>query len=182
MVTKSIKAVELDGGREYEKIMVFSVDELVCVDLMEAVQAACDEYVTTEEGDMVYQRNAQTFDWMDFWENVPNDLCKKYGFVKIDDVVPDFTDHMGRQLVGETGVCQFPLEQWRELKHALMKPGENRRQMINGFLSPIGKRFGTKDVIDTMRMDKALDSARFQLTKEHCREWYEKMCKAGIKA
>lgn len=52
-------------------------------DIKDAVRKAVHEYLCTEEGRKTYDYNCGCFNWADFETNVPNEICRRYGFKKI---------------------------------------------------------------------------------------------------
>ena len=53
------------------------------IDLKQAIKDACREFVVTPEGFKLYNKNHKQFNWQHFAANVPNTICEKYGFKKI---------------------------------------------------------------------------------------------------
>lgn len=70
-------------------------------DLMGAVRNACTEYCKTEEGKKTYIYNCNNFNWGDFAANVPNSICKKYGFIKCDEPSETCDVDFNEQLVNK---------------------------------------------------------------------------------
>lgn len=69
------------------------------INIEKAIHSACEEYISTDEGKKVYADNGNCFNWGDFAANVPNDLCRKYGFI-IDNVLhSDMVVELNDQLV-----------------------------------------------------------------------------------
>lgn len=65
-------------------IAIRITDEAKCKDIHASVRKACEEWVGMEEGCRIYEQNNGTWDWEDFQKHVPNSICEKYGFVKLD--------------------------------------------------------------------------------------------------
>lgn len=82
---------------------ILSPDIKTTTDLEFAVQKACTEYVKTEEGKRIYSYNCQNFNWADFDMNVPEDICKKHGFRKLEGqkTEMDFTVNWDEHLVDD---------------------------------------------------------------------------------
>ena len=71
------------------------------VDIVKAVKNASREFIQTELGRSLYAYNCYCFNWGDFWNNVPNEICEKYGFKKIDSGVSNFQVNLNEQLVDD---------------------------------------------------------------------------------
>lgn len=65
-------------------IAVRVTNEAKCKDIHRSVHDACNEWISTKEGRRLYKQNNGTWDWEDFQKHVPNFICEKYGFVKLD--------------------------------------------------------------------------------------------------
>lgn len=78
-----------------------------CVNIDESIKLACTEYCLTDEGKRTYIRNCRSFNYGDFAIYVPNDICRKYGILKINDYPGELRD-ADEQLVNETDI--FPEE------------------------------------------------------------------------
>ena len=58
-------------------------------DILAAIKKAAKHYVTnTKQGKADYEYNCNCFNWADFETAVPNKICQKYGFIKIENT-PD---------------------------------------------------------------------------------------------
>ena len=53
------------------------------IDLKQAIKDACREFIVTPEGLKLYSKNHEQFNWQHFAANVPNAICEKYGFKKV---------------------------------------------------------------------------------------------------
>ena len=62
---------------------ILSPDIKTKEDLVKAVNAACTDFVKTEEGKKIYEYNCKCFNWTDFESKVPDSICEKHGFKKI---------------------------------------------------------------------------------------------------
>lgn len=85
---KRITAIERDGLDVKVMTMEFEILDKE-IELKEAVRKACAAYMKTLEGAAVYRGNCRNFNWGDFWEHVPNDVCRKHGFLKKNDIVAE---------------------------------------------------------------------------------------------
>ena len=85
-------------GHPVENMMTIFVrvgDE--SIDLLDAVKQACKYYVTnTDAGREMYEYSGHQFRWRDFYDRVPNEICRQFGFEKIEpeggDIVVDWDD------------------------------------------------------------------------------------------
>lgn len=63
------------------------------------VKEACLDYVTSSRTAWEnYNSNCDEFNWADFIENVPDEICEKHGFQKLQVQVCDDMNHRGRNL------------------------------------------------------------------------------------
>ena len=77
-------------GRDGSDVRVMAIplrvlSEDARFDLETAVSAACTEYVRTPEGKAEYEANCGDFDWADFAARVPDRICRKHGFERIQE-------------------------------------------------------------------------------------------------
>lgn len=77
-----LTAVSMDGMDEITTPM--PIMALQDGDPMEMIKAASIEYCRTRQGLADYDGNGRNFDLADFWYQVPNALCVKHGFKKLD--------------------------------------------------------------------------------------------------
>lgn len=69
-------------------------------ELLAAIKAASQEYLETPEGRWTWEYNCHNFNYGDFDLNVPNKICRKHGFMKLDSS-PDLLDlDFNEQLAG----------------------------------------------------------------------------------
>lgn len=99
---KIFVATEQDGLNVRSCVIVLDVKE--GIDVKEAVLTACKEYCQTEEGKNTYIGNCNCFNWGDFDACVPNSICEKHGFRKINFEVNTENVDFDEQLVLETDV------------------------------------------------------------------------------
>lgn len=64
-----------------------------------AIKDACKDYLNTEEGKKVLADNSGYFNIGDFMLNVPDEICKKYGFVKVDVTATQFVINEDENLI-----------------------------------------------------------------------------------
>lgn len=107
-MVKTIIAIEQDGFDVRVLCLNFEVPNKD-FDLKAAVEAACVEYCQTEEGRNTYEGNCNNFNWADFDVHVPDEICEKHGFKKINAEISDEIVNLDEQLVDEDEV--FPDEQ-----------------------------------------------------------------------
>ena len=65
-------------------------DEL---DIMQAVRAACNEWCRSEEGRRDYEYANGYFNWGDFANCVPDEVCQRHGFKHLSTVDTVMVDH-----------------------------------------------------------------------------------------
>lgn len=101
-----ISAEDRDGFNVRTLTLVFEVPS-VNFDLNAAVRAAATEYCQTEKGRNTYLfTNCHNFNWGDFDLYVPEAICKKHGFRKLDAyIAEEFTD-FNEQLVNEDDILE----------------------------------------------------------------------------
>ena len=103
---KIIVATEADGLDVTNLVMVLDVDS-ENIDIEQSVLNACKEYCMTDEGKRTFEGNCNCFNWGDFDTYVPNEICEKYGFRKVEsNVAEEF--NFDQQLVNEYEI--FPEE------------------------------------------------------------------------
>lgn len=94
---KSITAIERDGLSIRTLSMNFEILKPE-VNLRDAVRKASTEYCNTVDGRKVYDYNCNSFNWADFWDNVPNAICEKYDIRKQDNIIStedvDWDEHL----------------------------------------------------------------------------------------
>lgn len=96
----TITATEHDGFDTRTLIInldVFKED----IDIIEACKEATREFTATDDGFNTYINNCKCFNWADFEMYVPNDICEKYGFRKIDSNVTNIDVNWDEQLIDE---------------------------------------------------------------------------------
>lgn len=104
-MVKTIAALEQDGFDVRVLVLNFDVPSKD-FDLKAAVEAACVEYCQTEEGRETYEGNCNCFNWADFEAYVPDEICEKHGFKKINAEISGEIVNWDEQLVDEGEV--FP--------------------------------------------------------------------------
>lgn len=97
-----ITAIERDGS-DRTVTQAFDVPDEE-FDLVEAVEKAAEDYVTTAEGLKFFAYNCGRFNWCDFVAYVPNEICEKYGFKKIDPIRSDIIVGLDEQLVNGSNI------------------------------------------------------------------------------
>lgn len=105
-MTKIIVATETYGCETRNLVIVLDVfDENINIE--QAVSDACKEYCLTDEGKRTYEGNCNCFNWGDFDAYVPDEICERHGFRKVDSVsAEEFI--FDQQLVDENDI--FPEE------------------------------------------------------------------------
>lgn len=103
---KTIVAIDVDGLDV--DVLTIALDVEDGIDIKHAVMDACKEYCLTEDGQDTYDEcNCRCFNWADFDAYVPNELCEKHGFRKVD-VCTTLEFDLNEQLVDEDDI--FPEE------------------------------------------------------------------------
>ena len=74
------------------------------VNIEEAAMKAAIEFCQTESGKEVFEENWKCFNWGDFDINVPNEICMKYGFVKVSNETVVYDVDFNENLVSEEDV------------------------------------------------------------------------------
>lgn len=82
-IPRSIAVLDCDGGYTHIKLMQFLVASKH-FDLRAAIIAACTEFCNADEGMEIYTSNCCCFNWGDFDLYVPEDICRRHGFVKVN--------------------------------------------------------------------------------------------------
>lgn len=101
----TVVAIERDG-LSVRTLTIFLQILQPGIDVVQAVKNACTEYVQTPEGANVYSYNCGSFNWADFVSNVPNEICEKYGFRRIDDSISEIEVNWDEHLVGDGELSQ----------------------------------------------------------------------------
>lgn len=68
------------------------------IDVLRAVKEASNEYIHTPEGEQVYKQYGNDFNWIDFWNHVPDHICKNHGITRVtadrSDIVTDWNERL----------------------------------------------------------------------------------------
>ncbi len=106
----SIVATE-HGGRSLIRSIPINIhvldDNTSDFDIRSAVEKAVCDYLCTPEGKRVYDYNCESFNWGDFEANVPNEICQKYGFEKIEPVANILEVDWDEQLADGAALADF---------------------------------------------------------------------------
>lgn len=162
MIKKSIVAIEQDGMEVRTLCMEFIIHE-EGIDLKEAIKKACTEYVNSKEGRDIYSYNCELFNWADFCSNVPNEICRKYGFEKDEDVFAEESVNWDEQLINEEDLTLTD-EMWESLKRELFMCGT---EALEKFLGYELENDYDKDVVENR-----LDEVVAQMPNEELMEFY----------
>ena len=76
-------------------------------DVKDAVTKAVHEYLCTEEGKEVYDHNCEGFNWADFESNVPNEICHRHGFEKVESTTSDLEVDWDEHLADDGALNEF---------------------------------------------------------------------------
>lgn len=85
---KNIVAVEYDEEGKISAFPILFEVPSAEFDLISAVRDAAAEYCKTEEGWNLFEYHSFSFNWEDFAQAVPNSICKKHGFQRVDNHLP----------------------------------------------------------------------------------------------
>ena len=102
----TVVAIERDGLDVRVLSLQFDVPNAE-FDLKDAVCKASTDYCKTSDGRMVYEDNCSYFNWADFARYVPQEICEKYGFRRIDSVVSDIEVDWDEQLVDDEQIEEY---------------------------------------------------------------------------
>ena len=81
MITKQkVEVTKKEGATTSFFYLDFLVDTARCKNLEQAVRHVSAEYMGKKIKENI--PNGLVFNWLDFWHNVPNDLCWEHGFQK----------------------------------------------------------------------------------------------------
>lgn len=129
----------------------------------DAVKNACIDFLISEH------REDDNFTWVDFWAQVPNEICRKYGFEKISPEHVSETVDIHKSLVSEPA---FTLKQWESLKASL----KTNEKCLRTFLDQAHLNYDEKDLNDPRDVEYFLEKARSKHTVRDLRAWeiYEK--------
>ena len=164
---RTIVAIEQDGMNTRTLAILVRVLD-TSINLTDAVKRACTEYVKTKNGFDTYQYNCNLFNWADFETSVPNEICRKYGFEKVDSILSEEDVVWDEQLVDETSICLTDKE-FEELKSALFMYGN---EALEDFTDMDLSKYDDKDTIENI-----LDEIAAQMPDEEQRQFYIKYVK-----
>lgn len=100
---RTVVAIERDGLDVRVLTLQFDVPSKE-FDLKDAVCKAATDYCKTTDGRKIYDYNCSYFNWADFAMSVPQKLCEKYGFKKIDPATSDIEVDWDEQLVDDAQI------------------------------------------------------------------------------
>lgn len=94
--TETIVALENDGLAQLALVINCEIlkDN---ISLQSAIRDATAEWVQTKSGQEEFHRNLDNFNWADFAQSVPNEICEKYGFRKtyaMADTIVDWNEQL----------------------------------------------------------------------------------------
>ena len=117
---RNVIAIEHSDFKERVLSILFDVPNEE-FDLIGAAKAAAAEYCKTKDGLKTYFRNGEYFDWADFELAVPNEICERHGFKRVDGSLSDIVVDLEELLVDrgempenneqEINVCIYDI-QW----------------------------------------------------------------------
>ena len=80
-IPRYLAVLDYDGGATYVKMLKFLVAR-ENFDLKQAIIHACTDYCNAGGMD-IYLANCCCFNWGDFDLHVPEDICRRHGFIKV---------------------------------------------------------------------------------------------------
>lgn len=98
---QTVVAIERDG-RDFRSLAITFDVPYKEFNIVTAVKAAATDYCKTTDGKNVYDYNCQQFNWADFEVNVPNEICERYGFKKVDSVLGNIEVNWDEHLVDDS--------------------------------------------------------------------------------
>ena len=141
--TMNLMVVEHEGLGSRSFVLKFEVVDagITCIELLkDAVRKACAEYIQTEKGKETYHFNCEQFNWADFADDVPNEICEKYGFRILDHTGFCNEVDWDEQLIDES-VCE-PYDEDGDLSHARTKQAEEERAALEMKIKMIMEKNG----------------------------------------
>lgn len=162
---KQIKAVGSDGQIQR---MAFLYDTIQCPSLKAGVAKACEDYFSTREGNRLLPKGKELCNWQDFWNFVPNDICMKYGFRKLEEYKDPQVVEMTEPLI-VLGALSFPYEEWERLKQTLIKQ-KLCQKFLYGYAD--NKALHAKKLENEQYAHFILDFTRPRLAIDYLQQWY----------
>lgn len=167
-----INAMEEKDGIECTSF-IFFVDPGVCTDLVDAIKKASDDFVNTEYGNQVYQMNGQRFDWIDFYQNVPNEICSKYGFQKLEEKKANYVVDMDVKLLSENPA--FSLDKWHALQAELFRRDSHILKSFINQAENVNYLYTNEQLKNEGFVYKMMNDIRPLLTTEYLQSWYDEL-------
>ena len=108
----NISALEYDGlaARTLSMHLEILCEIQSIEEVKTMVKSACEEYLQTEDGMKTYLHNCQNFNWADFEEYVPDEICRKHGFRKINSEMADLNVDLNEQIAEEPCILVTNIE------------------------------------------------------------------------
>lgn len=151
----------------YKKLTIHSYADMP-VNIQNAIRKACTDYIGTEAGHLLYERQNHRFNYTDFVLSVPNTINQKYGFqvahfsferieTTFDCVPVSWED----DLILDTQILTY--EAWKRIKEMILDVRNlHRREQITQLCQeselPLPEHF-----CDTAECEELLDEIRNRL-------------------
>lgn len=92
IIIRETPSKEESSGRQFILLLqILDSNIRTKSDVITAIKKAVKHYVTsTKQGKANFEYNCKCFNWADFESSVPNKICQKYGFTKVEQK-PDVT-------------------------------------------------------------------------------------------
>lgn len=163
-IIKTITAIECDGMDVRTLTITLKIFDST-IDIKSAIKNACNDYVKTREGLETYRYNCDLFNWADFESNVPNSICRRYGFEKIDSVVSEEDVNWDEQLIDES-VMTLSDNDITTLKSAIIENGPDAIEDFIGIERP--------EYYDKADIDAIMDEVIAQMPDDELMDFYVK--------
>lgn len=150
------------------------------MDIKKAIQYACTDYIGTEEGHLLYEKQNHEFDYTAFVLSVPNTINQKYGFQVARfslEHIKEPSDFIqvpwDENLVRNTQILDY--ETWKQIKECILDVTNLHRkeyltQLCHESELPLPKHF-----CDTSECECLLDTIRERLHPSRFVTLYEEL-------
>lgn len=163
----------------YKKITIYKHTNMP-MDIKKAIQYACTDYIGTEEGHLLYEKQNHEFDYTAFVLSVPNTINQKYGFQVARfslEHIKEPSDFIqvpwDENLVRNTQILDY--ETWKQIKECILDVTNLHRkeyltQLCHESELPLPKHF-----CDTSECECLLDTIRERLHPSRFVTLYEEL-------
>lgn len=103
---KVITAIEPNGllFSEYRVHSIVLKTPMKNLDFKAALKEAVQDFIQTEKGKAIYENNGNSFTLVDVSMSLPQEFCKKHGFVIIERVITDEAMDWNESLVDDSNL------------------------------------------------------------------------------